>query len=103
MRFCIDFRKINAISRFDTYPMPLVDELLEWLGSAEFISTLDLTKGYWQIPLALASYEKVAFPTLLRLIPICHDAMWTAQGHSHLPAADESNITARKLVHGCIL
>lgn len=44
--FCIDFRNVNAITRFDTYPMPRVDELLERLGAAKYISALDLTKGY---------------------------------------------------------
>ncbi|XP_075777530.1 uncharacterized protein LOC142827202 [Pelodiscus sinensis] len=63
IRFCIDFRKINAISRFDAYPMPRVNELLERLGKAHYISTLDLTKGYWQIPLTPASESKTAFAT----------------------------------------
>lgn len=38
LRFCIDFRKINAISRFDPYLMPRIDELIERLGKAKFIS-----------------------------------------------------------------
>ncbi|XP_044843600.1 uncharacterized protein LOC123349509, partial [Mauremys mutica] len=62
-RFCIDFRRVNAISRFDAYPMPRVDELLGRLGEAQFITTLDLSKGYWQIPLDEASKEKTAFAT----------------------------------------
>uniref|UniRef100_A0A8C3H7S2 ribonuclease H n=1 Tax=Chrysemys picta bellii TaxID=8478 RepID=A0A8C3H7S2_CHRPI len=62
-RFCIDFRRVNAISKFDAYPMPRVDELLERLGEACYITTLDLTKGYWQIPLEPRSKEKTAFAT----------------------------------------
>ncbi|XP_075768997.1 uncharacterized protein LOC142821566 [Pelodiscus sinensis] len=62
-RFCIDFRKVNAISRFDAYPMPRTEELLERLGQAEYFSILDMTKGYWQIPLTPASKEKTTFPT----------------------------------------
>ncbi|MGH0172760.1 UNVERIFIED_CONTAM: hypothetical protein FKN15_063695 [Acipenser sinensis] len=62
-RFCVDFRKVNAISKFDAYPMPRVDELLDRLGGARLISTLDLTKGYWQIPLTQSSQEKTAFST----------------------------------------
>nr|XP_042705994.1 uncharacterized protein LOC122173677 [Chrysemys picta bellii] len=62
-RFCIDFREVNAISRFDAYPMPRVDELLERLGGARYLSTIDLTKGYWQIPLMPNSHVKTAFPT----------------------------------------
>ena len=45
-RFCNDFRKLNEISLCDAYPMPRVDELIERLGPARFISTLDLTRGY---------------------------------------------------------
>ena len=59
--FCVDYRKVNDVSRFDAYPMPRVDELLDRLGTARFFSTLDLTKGYWQIPLSPESKEKTAF------------------------------------------
>ena len=62
-RFCNDFRKLNEASAFDAYPMPRVDELIEQLGPARFISTLDLTKGYWQVPLTKRSREKTAFAT----------------------------------------
>lgn len=48
--FCIDFRKVNTIFKFDTYLMLQVNELLDWVGEAQYITTLDLTKGYWQIP-----------------------------------------------------
>ncbi len=44
-------------------PMPRVDELLERLGRARFISTLDLTKGYWQVPLSETAKPKTAFYT----------------------------------------
>ncbi|XP_068097047.1 uncharacterized protein [Hyperolius riggenbachi] len=55
--------KLNDVSKFDGYPMPRVDELIERLGPARYISTLDLTKGYWQIPLAKEAREKTAFST----------------------------------------
>ncbi len=55
LRFCNDFRRLNEISEFDGYPMPLVDELLDRLGRARYISTLDLTKGYWQVRQGKAS------------------------------------------------
>ncbi|KAG2465187.1 POL3 protein, partial [Polypterus senegalus] len=63
VRFCIDFRCLNKVSKFDAYPMSRVDELLEKLGQASYISTLDLMKGYWQVPLEASSCEKTAFAT----------------------------------------
>ncbi len=63
VRFCVDYRRLNAVSKFDAYPMSRVDELLNRLGAARFYSTLDLTKGYWQIPLSPLSKEKTAFTT----------------------------------------
>ena len=63
LRFCNDFRKLNEISKFDSYPMPRVDELIERLGPARFVSTLDLTKGYWQVPLTHRAKPKTAFVT----------------------------------------
>ena len=55
IRFCVDYRKLNAKSAFDAYPMPRIEELFEKIGPARVISTLDLAKGYWQIPLDRAS------------------------------------------------
>ena len=63
LRFCNDFRKLNEVSRFDAYPMPRVDELIERLGPARFVSTFDLTKGYWQVPLTERAKPKTAFST----------------------------------------
>ncbi|CAM5100675.1 unnamed protein product [Eretmochelys imbricata] len=62
-RFCNDFRQLNEISKFDAYPISCIDELVDHLGNARFLTTLDLTKGYWQIPLAKDAKEKMAFPT----------------------------------------
>ena len=43
--------------------MPRVDELIERSGPARYLSNLDLTKGYWQVPLTRAAREKTAFST----------------------------------------
>lgn len=50
LRFCVNFSKSNAVSALDPYPMPRVDELIEPLGKAIFLTILDLCKGYWQVP-----------------------------------------------------
>ncbi|CAM5082269.1 unnamed protein product [Eretmochelys imbricata] len=63
IRFCVDYCKLNAVTRPENYPMPRTDELLEKLGCEQFISTLDLTKGYWQVPLDESAKERSAFTT----------------------------------------
>ena len=63
VRFCVDYRKLNQVSKFDAYPMPRVEEVLESVGAAKFISKPDLAKGYWQIPIAKDSQEKTTFTT----------------------------------------
>ncbi|XP_078240212.1 uncharacterized protein LOC144586237 [Pogona vitticeps] len=63
VRLCIDFRKLNEVSKFDAYPMPRIEDLLEKLGGAKYLSSLDLTKGYWQIPVRAEDKEKTAFVT----------------------------------------
>ncbi|CAM5105442.1 unnamed protein product [Natator depressus] len=60
-RFCNDFSRLNEISKF--HLIPRIDELVDRLGNARFLTTLDLTKGYWQIPLAKDAKEKMAFST----------------------------------------
>ncbi|XP_030060864.1 hydrocephalus-inducing protein homolog [Microcaecilia unicolor] len=61
------FQDVNALSIPDAYPMPRIDELLDRLGTVRYLSTLDLTKGYWQIPLTAEARPKTAFATPLGL------------------------------------
>ena len=63
IRLCVDYRKLNSFSRADVYPMPRIDELIDRLGKAKFVTTLDLTRGYWQVPIAESAREKTAFMT----------------------------------------
>lgn len=63
IRLCVDYRQLNEVTKFDAYPMPRIEELLDQIGQAEFISTLDLAKGYWQVPLDPEGKEKTAFIT----------------------------------------
>ncbi|XP_076449992.1 uncharacterized protein LOC143286334 [Babylonia areolata] len=63
VRFCVDFRHINKITVFDAEPMPDVEALFSRLSAKKVFSKLDLSKGYWQIPMAEADRPKTAFTT----------------------------------------
>lgn len=62
-RFCVDYRKLNSITKMDVYPLPRVDDLLDVLGNTQYFSTLDLASGYWQVKMDQSSQEKTAFAT----------------------------------------
>ncbi|KAG8181795.1 hypothetical protein JTE90_000087 [Oedothorax gibbosus] len=51
-RPCIDYRRLNKVTRTQYFPIPNIEELIEKVSSAKYISVLDLTRGYWQIPLS---------------------------------------------------
>jgi hypothetical protein len=46
-RFCVHYRKLNAITSRDVYPLPRIDAILYRLGSAKIFSNLELTSSYW--------------------------------------------------------
>ena len=60
-RLCIDYRKLNEVTVRDAYPIPRIDDTLDALQNAHFISTLDLTSGYWQVEIDDASKPPTAF------------------------------------------
>ena len=63
LRLCTDFRKLNAVTIPDPFPMPRVETLINKVGQAKFLTKLDMTKGYWQIPIAPSAVECTAFVT----------------------------------------
>ena len=71
LRLCVDYRRLNAISKMDAYPiiMPRVEDVINSVGTATFISKIDLTKGYWQVPAAVreGDREKTALSSPLGL------------------------------------
>ena len=72
LRLCVDYRKLNAITELDAYPMPRIEDILDQVGQARYISTLDLAKGYWQVPVV----EEDRHKTALILLPttVCNNS-----------------------------
>ncbi|XP_063942447.1 uncharacterized protein LOC135150236 [Daucus carota subsp. sativus] len=60
-RMCIDFRKLNAVTRKDHFPLPFIDQMLERLAGHAFYCFLDGYSGYFQIPIAPEDQEKTTF------------------------------------------
>ena len=65
VRFCVDFRRLNAVTIADTYPLPRMEDCIDSLGEARVFSTLDALWGYWQVPIAEEDRDKTTFTTHL--------------------------------------
>ncbi|GBM77385.1 Retrovirus-related Pol polyprotein from transposon 412 [Araneus ventricosus] len=62
-RFCVDYRRLNKITKKDVYPLPRIDDALDCLAGAKIFSMMDLKSGYWQIEVDEKDREKTAFVT----------------------------------------
>ncbi|RVW72084.1 Transposon Ty3-I Gag-Pol polyprotein [Vitis vinifera] len=60
-RVCIDFRKLNAVTKKDHFPLPFLDQVLERVVGHDYYCFLDGYSGYFQIAIALEDQEKTTF------------------------------------------
>ncbi|GFX10686.1 retrovirus-related Pol polyprotein from transposon 412 [Trichonephila clavipes] len=60
-RFCVDYRKLNDVTKKDSYPLPRIDDTLDTFSGHKWFSTLDLRSGYWQVEIHPEDREKTAF------------------------------------------
>jgi len=68
MRFCVDYRQLNEVTVRDVYPLPRMDDCIDFLGDAKVYSTLDCNSGYWKIPVADEDRDKTTF--------VCHEGAY---------------------------
>ena len=62
-RLCFDYRKVNDVTIPDSFPLPRIEDCIDKVGSARFVSKFDLLKGYWQVPLSARARKISAFIT----------------------------------------
>ena len=61
LHFCIDFHKLNAWTKKDSYPLPKIQEAIESLVGGGYFSCLDLKGGFWQLAMDKSSKQYIAF------------------------------------------
>ena len=66
-RVCIDYRKLNTVTKKDHYPLPFIDQMLDRLARHPYLCFLDGYSGYNQITIALEDQEKTTFTSLWNL------------------------------------
>ena len=89
-RFCVDYRRLNYVTRKDSYPLPQIDNALDKIAGSRLFSSLDLLSGYWQVHLmpegarqdSVFNQRAMAIPSL---------AIQTMQRAGHLRALNGEN------------
>lgn len=63
LRFCVDYRRLNAVTKGDAFPVPHMGDCLSTLSGSEWYTSLDCASGYWQCAMDRNSAEKAAITT----------------------------------------
>jgi hypothetical protein len=76
-RFCVDYRKLNAMTVKNRFPLPIVEEILDELAGSKFFTKLDMRSGYHQISMLPNDEYNTAFKTHQAIISSgsCHLAL----------------------------
>ena len=61
LRFCMDYRRLNCVTKKNTFPLPPINDSLSMLADQRWFSTLDLASGYWQVGMTERAKERSAF------------------------------------------
>ncbi len=97
--FCTDYRKLNVITKPDAFPLPRIEDCVDQVGTANFVSKLDLLKGYWQVPLIPRAREvsNLVYYIVWIILVLCYE-FWFTKCTCHLPEVDEpSDIWAGRM------
>ena len=63
MRLCVDYRRLNAVTKPDRYPLPNLNDSVYSLYGMSYFTSLDVTRGFYHIPIEESSRELTAFST----------------------------------------
>ena len=94
-RLCVEFRSLNKVTKKNSCPLPLIDDILALLGKAKYFTSLDLKSGYWQVAMDEKDKEKTAFA--------CHKGLFEFNvmpfGLSNAPAVFQKLMSV--VLQGC--
>ena len=93
----MDYRKLNAVTLQDAYPLPRINESLDALAGSKYFSTLHLMSGYWKVLLDADTQEKSAFTTRSGIWKWKVLPFGLTSAPCHLPKADGSSIAQTTL------
>lgn len=64
-RIYTDYRKVNNVKKSDSFPIPSMEDCIDRIGNARYLTKFDLLKGFWQVPLTDRAKEISCFPPCL--------------------------------------